>query len=50
MEAAFATSAALRRPIPDLATLAPATPALRSIVTAPPVFGAAAQASGVSAV
>lgn len=50
MEAAFATSAVLRRPIPDLATLAPATPALRSIVTAPPVFGAAAQASGVSAV
>ncbi|WP_434032774.1 amidase [Cupriavidus sp. a3] len=50
MEAAFATSPALRRPVPDLASLKPAQPALRSIVTAPPSAGAAQQGGGVSAV
>ncbi|MCO4893139.1 amidase family protein [Cupriavidus sp. WGtm5] len=50
MEAAFATSPALRRPVPDLASLKPAQPALRSIVTAPPSAGTAQQGGGVSAV
>ncbi|WP_042885808.1 amidase [Cupriavidus necator] len=50
METAFAGSAALRRPVPDLASLKPASPALRSIVTAPPVFNAGAHREGVSAV
>jgi len=50
MEAAFAASPALRRPVPDLAALRPAEPALRSIVTAPPLSGdARAPAQGGSA-
>jgi len=50
METAFAAMPALRRPIPDLDAIAPAEPALRSIVTAPPILGEAAQSDGVSAV
>ncbi|MDQ0139027.1 amidase [Cupriavidus necator] len=50
METAFAASPELRRPVPDLARIVPATPALRSIVTAPPGNGAGGQAGGVSAV
>lgn len=50
MEAAFAGSQALRRPVPDLASLAPPEPALRSIVTAPPIFSGGAHTGGVSAV
>ncbi len=42
LEQAFDASATLRRPRPDLAKLAQPTPALQSIVTAPPVFDAAA--------
>ncbi|WP_175920885.1 amidase [Burkholderia latens] len=38
MEQAFERQAELRRPRPDLSTLARANPALKSIVTAPPVF------------
>ncbi|MEM5428830.1 amidase [Cupriavidus oxalaticus] len=50
MEAAFAASPALRRPVPDLASLQPAHPALRSIVTAPPSAGTGQQDGGISAV
>ncbi|WP_354687183.1 amidase family protein [Cupriavidus necator] len=51
MEGAFSASPALRRPVPDLASLTPPEPALRSIVTAPPAVGAeAGRGSGVSAV
>lgn len=53
LEQAFDASATLRRPRPDLAKLAQPTPALRSIVTAPPVFDAAASntsGTGTSAV
>jgi Asp-tRNA(Asn)/Glu-tRNA(Gln) amidotransferase A subunit family amidase len=45
MEQAFARDAALRRPRPDLARLAPADPPLRSIVTAAP-DGMHARAAG----
>lgn len=50
LETAFAASPALRRPVPDLSQIPPATPALRSIVTAPPDADAGTQASGISAV
>jgi Asp-tRNA(Asn)/Glu-tRNA(Gln) amidotransferase A subunit family amidase len=50
LETAFAASAALRRPIPNLDTITPAEPALRSIVTAPPIPGKATQSGGISAV
>ncbi|MGO4303335.1 amidase [Cupriavidus sp. RAF12] len=51
MERAFAASPALRRPVPDLAALRPAEPALRSIVTAPPgIDGTGAASQAVSAV
>ncbi|AOY96368.1 amidase [Cupriavidus sp. USMAA2-4] len=50
MEQAFAASTALRRPLPRPELLEPAEPALTSIVTAPPVFGAAAGQAGTSAV
>lgn len=49
LEHAFARIDGLGRPLPDLAALRPAQPALKSIVTAPPVLGAAT-AGGVSAV
>jgi amidase len=51
MEMAFAGSAELRRPRPDLSRLRQADPDLRSIVTSPPVHdaGASGQAS-ISAV
>ncbi|MBT2324191.1 amidase [Variovorax paradoxus] len=41
MEKAFAADPELRRPRPDLSALHAAVPALKSIVTAPPVLGAA---------
>lgn len=51
LEQAFAGSAELRRPRPDLSALRPAEPALTSIVTAPPIFGAGqAQVRATSAV
>jgi len=53
MEAAFATLPALARPRPDAAGLqrgAPLQPALRSIVTAPPVLHASRAAGAASAV
>ena len=50
MEQAFAASAALRRPRPDVSALLFAEPSLQSIVTAPPVLGAASAAGNVSAV
>ncbi|MNK92691.1 hypothetical protein D3C87_1128230 [compost metagenome] len=50
METAFATSPTLRRPVPDLAALAAPEPALRSIVTDPPLSGATEPARDVSAV
>ena len=50
LEQAFDASATLRRPRPDLAKLAQPTPALQSIVTAPPVFDAATSGMGTSAV
>lgn len=51
MEQAFAASATLRRPLPDLARLKMAEPALTSIVTAPPILdGSAASAGNASAV
>lgn len=40
MEQAFAGSAALRRPLPDLDNLRAAEPALTSIVTSPPILDA----------
>ncbi|WP_316901352.1 amidase [Ralstonia edaphi] len=50
LEQAFDASATLRRPRPDLAKLTQPTPALQSIVTAPPVFDAATSGMGTSAV
>lgn len=50
MEAAFASNPALARPRPDPARLGPVTPALRSIVTAPPVLDATVAAGAASAV
>jgi amidase len=51
MEQAFDRDPALRRPRPDLSRLAQANPALKSIVTAPPIFDAAGQSeSGMSSV
>jgi Asp-tRNA(Asn)/Glu-tRNA(Gln) amidotransferase A subunit family amidase len=50
MEAAFASHPALARPRPDPARLGPVTPALRSIVTAPPVLDATVAAGAASAV
>jgi len=50
MELAFAADPALARPRPDPARLGPVEPALRSIVTAPPVLDGAAAAPGASAV
>ncbi|WP_345057938.1 hypothetical protein [Arthrobacter methylotrophus] len=50
LEQAFEASATLRRPRPDLAKLAQPTPALQSIVTAPPVFDAVTRSTGASAV
>ncbi|AKJ67698.1 aspartyl/glutamyl-tRNA amidotransferase subunit A [Pandoraea thiooxydans] len=47
MEQAFEASAALRRPRPDLAKLTQPTPALKSIVTAPPIFDAGATDPGL---
>jgi amidase len=47
LEAAFAGHPELRRPRPDLSRLQPAEPALRSIVTSPPIFGSA-QAPGTA--
>ncbi|RQR51604.1 amidase [Burkholderia sp. Bp9140] len=41
MEQAFAKEPTLRRPRPDLSTLTQANPALKSIVTAPPILDAA---------
>nr|WP_026349833.1 amidase family protein [Bordetella sp. FB-8] len=49
LEHAFARIDGLGRPLPDLAALRPAQPALKSIVTAPPILGGVT-ASGVSAV
>lgn len=51
IEQACAASPALRRPRPDLAKLAHPRPELKSVVTAPPLFGTAAGAGhGTSAV
>jgi Asp-tRNA(Asn)/Glu-tRNA(Gln) amidotransferase A subunit family amidase len=50
LEQAFDASATLRRPRPDLTKLTQPTPALQSIVTAPPVFDAATSGTGTSAV
>ncbi|WP_343660465.1 amidase family protein [Ralstonia sp.] len=50
LEQAFDASATLRRPRPDLTKLTQPTPALQSIVTAPPVFDAATSGMGTSAV
>ncbi|AXV79892.1 MULTISPECIES: amidase [Ralstonia solanacearum species complex] len=50
LEQACEASATLRRPRPDLSRLAQPTPALKSIVTAPPVFDAAERGMGTSAV
>lgn len=41
LESAFAASPTLRRPLPDLARLAQPNPALKSIVTAPPIVDSA---------
>ncbi len=49
LEQAFARIDGLGRPLPDLAALRPAQPALKSIVTAPPVLGGPAT-NNVSAV
>lgn len=49
LEHAFARIDGLGRPVPDLAALRPAQPALTSIVTAPPILGAVT-AGGVSVV
>jgi amidase len=48
MEQAFAKTDELRRPRPALDKLGPVEPTLRSIVTAPPVYGASPSA-GVAA-
>ena len=51
MEQAFDTHPALRRPRPDLARLAKPNPALKSIVTAPPIFDSTGEAqAGTSSV
>lgn len=51
LEAAFASDAALRRPLPDLAKLATPRPELKSIVTHPPLTGGgAAQGTAVAPV
>lgn len=50
MEQAFAGSAALRRPRPNVAGLLFAEPSLQSIVTAPPVLDAVSAGGNVSAV
>ena len=50
MEQACAGLPALRRPRPDLSKLVFAEPALQSIVTAPPVLGAASTGGSASAV
>jgi amidase len=46
LEQVFAASPVLRRPKPDLTKLGRPTPALKSIVTAPPVFDAGGGRSG----
>lgn len=48
LEQAFASSDTLRRPRPDLANLPEPVPALRSIVTAPPLRGEAAMATSAA--
>lgn len=49
LEQAFDAVPALRRPRPDLSKLTQPNPSLKSIVTAPPVFGAAAgEREGIS--
>jgi Asp-tRNA(Asn)/Glu-tRNA(Gln) amidotransferase A subunit family amidase len=50
MEQAFAGVDALRRPVPDARRLRAVQPALDSIVTAPPLWGAAATHAAASAV
>lgn len=50
MEQAFAGDPALRRPIPDASALRHAEPALKSIVTAPPVLDATVSSGTASAV
>jgi amidase len=50
MEQAFATSMALRRPLPDVSRLPHAEPDLRSIVTSPPIFDGSGASRGMSAV
>ncbi|ACC74544.1 amidase family protein [Paraburkholderia phymatum] len=51
MEKAFDRDPALRRPRPDLSRLTQANPALKSIVTAPPIFDATGEAqAGLSSV
>lgn len=49
MEQAFAKTDELRRPRPALDKLGPVEPALRSIVTAPPVYGAGPSAGVMAA-
>ncbi|MCY1381987.1 hypothetical protein D9M69_699610 [compost metagenome] len=48
IEAAFATEPELRRPRPPEAVLAQAQPALKSLVTHPPLMGADAGAPGTA--
>ena len=48
LEEGFEASDAMRRPIPDLANLPEPVPALRSIVTAPPLTGEAATSTPVA--
>ena len=48
LEQAFAPSATLRRPLPNLAKLEPAEPGLKSIVTAPPVVDVSRVTQGAS--
>ncbi|OZI60813.1 amidase [Bordetella genomosp. 11] len=50
MEQAFAAIETLRRPVPDVSSLKPARPELRSIVTTPPLIDGAPPANSVSAV
>lgn len=50
MEAAFAADARLARPRPEVGRLGPVTPALRSLVTAPPVLDAASSSGAASVV
>ena len=50
MEQAFAGDAKLRRPLPDIGKLRFSEPALDSIVTAPPMYGAASGGGSASAV